>query len=98
MCLLTSSCPAASMRTSEKAERGEEEDPHQVDEVTVEPGVLDAVGEVLGVGLPHPAARREQERVDDDSPADVQAVQPGAQEVDGDEVVERGDMVVVQLV
>src|SRR6267378_4058184 len=97
MCLLMSSCWAFSaMRSSEEVQRGEEEDPHQVDEVPVQPGVLDPVGEVLRVGLPHLAARGEQEGVDDDSADDVQAVQPREHEVDRVEVVVRGEVLVVE--
>src|SRR2546425_2507415 len=98
MCLLTSSCPVASMRTSEEVERREEEDPDQVDEVPVEARVLDPVGEMLGIGLPHPAAPGEQEGVDDDPADDVQTVQSGEQKVNGEEVVVRGEVVVVELV
>src|SRR2546423_1540162 len=98
MWLLTSSCEAASMDTSEEVERGEEEDPHQVDEVPVEAGVLDTVGEVLGIGVPHLRPRGEQEAVDDHPADDVQPVQASEGEVDGEEVVVRGEVVVVELV
>src|SRR5207237_1827871 len=95
MWLLTSSCEAASMDTSEEIERREEEDPHQVDEVPVEAGVLDAVGEPLRVGVPQLAAGGQKIRVDDDPADDVHAVQPGHGEVDAVEVVVR--RVVAQL-
>src|SRR5207248_2737978 len=98
MWLLTSSCEAASMDTSEEVERRKEEDPHQVDEVPVEAGVLDAVGEVLGVGGPHLRPGREQEGVDDDAADDVQAVEPGQREVDGVEIVVRGEVAEVEFV
>src|SRR2546430_10765815 len=98
MCLPTSSWPAASMRTSEEVEGREEEDPDQVDEMPVEAGILHPVCEMLGIRLPHPAAPGEQEGVDDDPADDVQAVQPGEQEVDGVEVVVLGEVVVVELV
>src|SRR5258705_4392442 len=98
MCLLTSSCWAASIGTSEEVEGGEEEDPDQVDEVPVEPGVLDAVGEVLGILRPELGAGPEQVAVDDDPADDVQAVQAGHGEVDGVEVVVRGGVTEVELV
>src|SRR3954463_7813805 len=101
MCLRTSSCScgrAASMRTSEEVERREEEDPDQVDEMPVEAGVLDAVGEVLGIGGPEARSGAEQVAVDDDPADDMQAVQARHREVDGVEVVVRRDVAEVDLV
>src|ERR1700693_948781 len=100
MCLLTSSCAGVSAmcKTSEEIERREEEDPHQLDEVPVEAGILDAVREPFPVGAPQLAACGQKIRVDDDAADDVQAVQAGEHEIDGVEIVVRGNVAVVELV
>src|SRR6267143_3699198 len=98
MSLLTSSCWAASIGTSEEVKGGEEEDPDQVDEVPVQPGVLDAVGEMLGILRPELGAGAEQVPIDDDPADDVQPVQAGHGEVDGVEVVVSGRVAEVELV
>src|SRR5712691_7587274 len=101
MCLLTSSgCASAtgSMALLQEIERREEEDPHQVDEVPIEAGVLDAVGEPLLVRVPELAAEGQEIRVDDDPAHDVQAVKAGEHKVDAVKIIVRGKVPVVELV
>src|ERR1044071_4914588 len=93
----TSTCSTCSVIvSSQQIERREEKDPDEVDEVPVQADDLDAVREALRLGLPH--LRAEGQKVgEDDHPAEnVQAVQAGHREVDGEEVVRLREVMVLE--
>src|SRR4029434_5436220 len=70
----------------------------QVDEVPVQPGVFNPVGELFGVLLPHPRARAEEVRHHHHPADDVQAVQTGQGEVDRQERAVRRPFAACQMV
>src|SRR5579884_2318032 len=61
----------------EEVEHREQEDPHQIDEVPVQSGVFDPVGELLGILAPQLRAGADEVRHHDHPAHDVQPVQPG---------------------
>src|SRR5262245_54091288 len=71
------------MATSEQIQNREEEDPHEVHEVPVQTRVFDSVRELLGVRLIQLGARSQQIDHHDHAADDVQRVQAGHREVDG---------------
>src|ERR1043166_7219470 len=91
----TSTCSTCSVIvSSQQIERREEEDPDEVDEVPIEANDLDAVGEALRLALPHLRAEGQKVGEDDHSAENVQAVQAGHREVDGEEVVRLREVLV----
>src|SRR6516225_6310640 len=69
----------------QQIQHGEKEDPDQIDEVPVEPRVLDAVRELIRIGLPQLGAWSEEVQHDDHAAYDVEPVKPGHREVDRQE-------------
>src|ERR1041385_2367772 len=86
MAFLTTAGSVPSIRVSLKqVQHGEQENPHQVDEVPVQPGVLDAIRVLLRIALPELRARPYQVGHDDDAPQDMETVQPRQREIDCEE-------------
>src|ERR1017187_1708562 len=73
----------------QKIECWKQENPHEIDEVPVQAGNFDAIGEAFGVSLPHLAAGSPEVGVDDHAADDVQPVQTGHGEVDRHECAGR---------
>src|SRR3990172_6786889 len=65
----------------EKIECWEKKDPDKVNEVPVEAGYFDPVGEPLRLGVPHFASRSPEVEVDDDAAHHVQPMESGEREV-----------------
>src|SRR3954452_14497734 len=76
----------------------EEENPHEVDEMPVKADDLDPVRITLGLFGPHLRPRPEEIEKYDYAAEDVQAVQAGHREIDGQEVVRLREAAFLELV
>src|SRR3954471_8510665 len=82
----------------QKVKGREQEDPDQIHEVPEEPRMLDPVREPLRVRLPELRPGSPEVRVHRHPADDVQHVQPGEREVDGEKVVGAGKEPELELV
>src|SRR5262245_43681588 len=82
----------------QQIEDREEEDPDQVEEVPEEARVLDAVREVLGIGLPELRPGSPEVSIHRHAADHVQAVQSGEREVDRQEGALARQQALVELV
>src|SRR5437870_8423983 len=72
--------------TSQQIQSGEKKDPHQIDEVPVQPGHFNAIRIACPIRLPHLRAGKQEIEEDDNAAENVQAMQAGHCEIDGHEV------------
>src|SRR4029450_10892742 len=86
------------MDVLQKIQGREKEDPDQIHEMPEETRVLDPVGEPHRIRLPELRAGAPEICVHAHPADDVQHVQPGQREVDGEEVIRAGKEPVVKLV